>query len=337
MKPKQIALIGCGGAARWHAKCLLNSGEASIVGLVDPSTVSMERIRGRYRELVSVPGFADMDSLFEAVDLDAVVVATPHTLHYQQVKAALERGLHVLCEKPLACEAAHARELAALANAAGLTLMIAYQRRLDPVYCYLRRLIVDGALGELQAISIVGGQNWQQLNVADWRQQPDLSGGGMMMDSGSHLIDVLLWLVDQPVLTVSALVDTCGQAVDINCAALLQFAGGVQGHLSLVGNLAGAWFESVTVSGTQGFARYEIDPQHPWRTGRLAVYYDQSIVQPLITTGETTVVATWLDVLQGRRTNPAPAASGVRIADVTQAMYRSAQEQASVVLGGIVN
>ncbi len=152
----------------------------------------------------------------------------------------------------------------------------------------------------------------------------------MLMDSGSHLVDAMLWLVDRPVDWVAAIVDDLGTPVDINSTATIHFAGGVQGQITVIGDLATTWIESVMITGSQGVLRYEIEPQHPWRTGRVLHYRDGEIVQPLrLPTGLTPDEA-WLNAIQGRGLNPAPPEAGIRFAELATAIYQAGREHTIV-------
>ncbi len=330
----RVGVVGCGGAATWHASSMASAAEFEIVALADPSQANLDTFRSRVPIVAHAPTFADVDEMFASVDLDAITVVTPHTLHHPIVMSAIKRSLHVLCEKPLTCTSEHAREIEAAADAAGVTVMVHYQRRFDPAYSYMRTAIASGELGELRSISISCGQRWLQGTAGSWRQDPSLSGGGMLMDSGSHLVDMLLWLVDQPVRSVSALVDNVGSPVDINAAATVSFAGGVQGQLSVVGDLATTWMENVVVSGSEGLLRYEIEPQHPWRTGRVTHYRDGGIVQPLDLRGGPEAHQAWLSTIRGEIPNPSPPAAGLRVAELSDAIYRSAREGATIRIEG---
>ena len=326
MARQRIGIVGCGSVARWHVGNLLALDEVEIVGLVDPSATNLAAMRRAHPPLASVPAFAGAEEFYEAIPLDAVELNTPHTLHHAQVLAALDRGLHVLCEKPLAVDSAAAREIAARAAATDRTVMVAYQRRCDPAYRFMRRAIESGELGEIRAIAVVCGQNWQPLTVGSWRQDPALSGGGMLMDSGSHLVDALLWLVGRPPVAVAATVDALGSPVDINATATVRFDGGAQGQLTVIGDLPATWIESVLITGSAGVLRYETEPQHPWRTGRLFQYRDGAIAQPLDLPAAPTVDAAWLAAIAGRAPNPAPPEVGVWVAELTEAIYASARE-----------
>ena len=328
MERLRVGIVGCGLVAGYHARNLLAIEGVEIVGLAEPSETNLAAFRRSVPTLADVPAFADADALLDAVALDAVELNTPHALHHPQVLAALDRGLHVLCEKPLACTPGQARELAERAAASKLTVTVSYQRRVDPAYRYLHRAIAEGEIGEVQTIAVTCGQDWQRLTVGSWRQNPSLSGGGMLMDSGSHFVDVLLWLVGRPAAAVSATVDDVGTPVDINTTALIRFEGGAQGQLATIGNLPAKWIETVLVSGTTGVLGYETEPQHPWRTGRLHHYRDGAIVQPLdLPDAPPSMDAAWVDAIAGRAANPAPPAVAVRIAELTDGIYRAARNR----------
>jgi predicted dehydrogenase len=325
MQQIRIGLIGCGAVMAWHVQNLLARADAAIVGLADPSPQQLAQLVARRPTLEGLPAFRSYEEMFAALELDAVEVATPHTLHYAVVKAALERGLHVLCEKPLACEAAHARELVALAKAGKQVLMVSYQRHFDPGYRYLRQQIASGGLGDLRSIGVRIGQNWQQLTQGTWRQDPALSGGGMLMDSGSHLVDVLLWLVDRPVVRVAALLDQAGTLVDITSTVLVEFSGGLQANLQIIGDLPALWLEEMLISGTRGMLRYQSDPQHPWREGVVEHWRGNELVRPLELPEAPTSDANWLDAIAGVAANEAPGTLGLQVALVTAAIYQAAQ------------
>ena len=226
----RVGVVGCGLVAGYHARNLLALEGVEVAGLADPSEANLARVHREVPALADVPGFTSAEELYDAVELDAVGINTPHMLHHAQVLATIDRGLlHVLCEKPLACTPGEARELAVHAAASGLTVTASYQRRVDPAYRYLRQTIERGELGEVQAVTVTCGQAWRRLTTGSWRQDPALSGGGMLMDSGSHMVDVLLWLVGRPVTAVAATVDDRDTPVDIDATALVRFAGGAQG------------------------------------------------------------------------------------------------------------
>ncbi len=285
--------------------------------------------------LDGVPAFGSPGELYDRVEVDAVLVSTPHTMHYPMIMEALERGLHVLSEKPLACTPEEAHDIAVATAASGLTVTIAYQRRLDPAYLYMRDAIVRGDLGELQAVSITCGQHWGAGTRTGWRQLSELSGGGMLMDTGSHIVDVLCWLVDRPFLDIHAIVDDRGRPVDIDTTALIAFEGGVQAQLAVLGGMPCRHLESVVVSGTEAALRYENDPQYPFRQGSVTRYSEDAETRPLnLRAGVGEVVKAWVAAIRGQRENPCPPSAGVRVAELTQAILEAGRGARATEVAG---
>src|SRR5439155_1420158 len=146
------------------------------------------------------PEAAEYDS-FDALlksppsNLDAVVLVTPHTLHYPQAKSALEHGLHVLTEKPMVTSSDHAYDLWRTASRAKKLLAITFQAPYTPEFHYLAQQRDAGNLGKIQLISGSLSQEWLKGTTGKWRQDPSLSGGGMMYDSGAHLLNAFMWLL----------------------------------------------------------------------------------------------------------------------------------------------
>jgi predicted dehydrogenase len=332
MQPLRIAMIGCGGAATFHARTLLSLEGVEIVGIVDPSEAGRARMKSANPTIADVPEFTDTADLYAAVEVDGVQIITPHTLHHPQVVEAIGHGVHALCEKPLATSVEDARDIAARADSAGVIVTVSYQRRLDPAYVYMRQAIEAGGLGEIRTVAITNGQRWMRGTTGSWRQDPSLSGGGMLMDSGSHHVESLLSLAGAPAVSVSALVDTFGAPVDINSSTTIRFANGAQGQLTIIGDLPATWIEHVYVSGTEGILRYETEPQHPWRTGRVFQYRDGAIAQPLDLPGTRSMDPAWVAAIRGEIPNPSPPEVGVRVAELTDAIYRSAREGRTIDL-----
>jgi len=146
----------------------------------------------------------------------------------------------------------------------------------------------------------------------------------MLMDTGSHIVDVLCWLVGRPFVDVHAVVDNRGRPVDIDTTALIAFEGGVQAQLAVLGGLAFRHLESVVLSGTEAALRYENDPQYPFRQGSVTRYSEDSETRPLnLRTGVGEVVTAWIAAIRGERENPCPPSAGVAVAELTQAILRA--------------
>src|SRR5438309_1190831 len=107
----RLGLIGCGGFARYRISRMLEIPEVAIVALADPDADQIGRTCQAYQLLQGIPTFDSHRDMLEKVEMDAIAIATPHTQHFQQVLDSLERGKHVICEKPLVTSSGEARQL----------------------------------------------------------------------------------------------------------------------------------------------------------------------------------------------------------------------------------
>lgn len=247
----RIGFIGAGGIAPGHYERLVATGRAEIVALADPSASSLVRFRERCPGSEAIPAFSTFEEMIEDASLDAVLILSPHAFHCEQIAASLKQGLHVLAEKPFVCSSPDARALIGQAREAGRVLSLSYQRHYDPVFRYMRSAIREGQLGEIQFVQSMQAQEWLRLTQGTWRQVHAISGGGQLNDSGSHVIDIVLWVTGLEVEEVSARGELFGGEVDVNGAITLKFRNGALGNLSIIGN-APAWHEDHTIIGSEG-------------------------------------------------------------------------------------
>jgi len=250
-KKVRIGLIGCGGIMHWHVDQLQKVKQAEVVALVDTKKASPERMVERHPHLAGLPTFKDYVKMLDAVKPEAVTIATPHTLHFQQIMTCLDRGLHVLTEKPMVCSVAHAKAIIKKARQKKRVMMISYQRHFSPAFRGARRLIADGKIGKVTYIAALQGQEWLRGTKGTWRQDPKLSGGGQLNDSASHLLDIILWVSNLTPQTVYARIDNRGSKVDINTSLTVSFQEGAVGSIAIVGDAPG-WWEEVTYYGDKG-------------------------------------------------------------------------------------
>ncbi len=241
-----FALVGCGGMANWHAATLQKIADAKVVALVDTVPSHTATFKQKYFPEAAEYGSLDALLAHPPAKLDAVVLVTPHTLHYPQAKAALSHGLHVLCEKPMVTSSEHAYDLWRAQKASGKRLGITFQAPYTAEYQYLKMLRECGEWGKVQLIQGWLAQGWMKGTTGMWRQDPALSGGGQMYDSGSHVLNGMMWLMDDPVVEVSCFIDNAGAPVDINGVAILKFQNGAMGSVAIGGNSPG-WHVRIQV------------------------------------------------------------------------------------------
>lgn len=142
-------------------------------------------------------------------EVDAVYVATEHYRHCEDVLAAAEAGKHVLCEKPLATSVADGRRMIEVCRANGVALQVAYYRRYYPKMLRMKELLDSGAIGTpvYAHIHLSSRLAPEAITPANWRLDAERSGGGNLVDTGSHRLDLLCWLLGEPA-EVAAFADT---------------------------------------------------------------------------------------------------------------------------------
>jgi predicted dehydrogenase len=215
----RIGVVGAGWfASRRHLPDIVACLEAELVALCRRSPAELALLAEQFH---APRTYTDFDRMLDEAPLEALLIATPHALHFPQAKAALERGLHVLVEKPLAVSGRQAEDLAALATARGRVLSTAVNPPFWPHCAHLKALREQGALGEIEAaqITMVGAVEhvFGRAPMPDhlpglvrptlFRGDPALNGGGNLMDSGSHLVSELLWVTGLSPRAVTARLD----------------------------------------------------------------------------------------------------------------------------------
>ena len=237
--PVEFGVVGLGARGLIHAGQIADDPRSSVVAAADVSEAARTSAADDLGLLASAI-YESIDELLDVETLDAVFIATPHTLHYEQITAALDRGLHVLCEKPLTTDIDHAKELVERAAESNRLVMPGYQRHLDPAFVAAReRWQARESTPTMFTAEI--SQNWYSRFDGSWRANPDLSGGGMLYDTGSHVLDVMLWVTGmEPTAVVAdmAFADE-DHRVDKSASLLVEFAEGVTASVSIGGDAGG--------------------------------------------------------------------------------------------------
>lgn len=189
----RVGVVGAGRIVeRAHLPALTMRPDVAVTAIYDPDG---QRSRALAQQFAIPTVCASLEELL-ACPVDLVLVACPNALHAPVTIAALEAGRHVLCEKPMAIDAAAAAAMAATARRTGKQVMIGFNNRFRPDISTLYALVRSGRIGRVQAI--YGG--WLRRNgvpgAQTWFTRRSLSGGGALIDLGSHLVDIALWLVD---------------------------------------------------------------------------------------------------------------------------------------------
>ncbi len=324
--PLRIAVLGCGRMGRVHAERIAADGRGVVAAGFDVDPAQRAALRS---VAPSAETFESLDRLLEVEFLDAAVVATPTSLHFDQVVACRERGLHVLCEKPLA----DTRErIAALVESSteGPVLTVGYQRRFWSTYRRVRNEVRSGDWGRVQAVSFLNVENWQQSIAGTWRDDPDVNWGGFVGDRGSHEIDGLSFLTGLRPVEVFARVSNHGSRVPI----LVSISAVLEGDVPLTMDFVGSGQYrgedlSIHCEGADWMLRGPVPVGQEVWLGR-----DESMERVEDSTPGTNPTSGFLDLLLEGGDDPAPASCALPVHDFTAAVLESARTGRSVQVTG---
>ncbi len=204
--PKKQVRVGIIGPSWWvnfwHLPAIQNHPNALVTAVCGTSARSPEEVAAKYGP--DARYYTDVNEMLDNAPLDGVIVCTPNDLHYPSAMAALERGLHVTCEKPLALSANQAREMAHMARQRGLVGMTNFPYRDNPCVQALRRLVQEGYIGELLHITGQYNGGFGLSRPPGWRGLRERSGAGILGDLGSHLIDLARYVTRDEFASVCA-------------------------------------------------------------------------------------------------------------------------------------
>lgn len=318
-----LAIIGCGGMSHSHGENLKHIPEANVVALCDINPENMDKLwKAKFDGRKDIKRYGSMDKLLKSPPkgLDAVIIITPHTLHFPQAMAALDAGYHVLVEKPMCTSSAHAKKLADQVKKTGKLLQVSFQASYSCEFAYIRDVLQKGGIGELQTVTAWSHQGWRgDGKRRTWRHDPKLSGGGQMYDTGAHLFNAIAWCLDRPVEEVFCWIDNKGMPVDINAVMTIKWEGGVLGTATISGNNPG-WDEGIIIAGDKGRL-------HTGIHGGKLEHFDgrNKLKYPSVPFPHQSPDRNFVDVLLGRTEPMCPVRYGILHSWMMDALYKSAK------------
>jgi len=196
-EPLRLGLVGCGRIAQTYLEALRGLPEIHLAGVADVRVDVAQSVAAQ----AGTRAFESHARLADDVPLDAVIVCTPPSTHRECAEFFLDRGVHVLCEKPLATSSREAEAMLDRAESADLVLMMASKFRYADDVIKAKGIVDSGILGEVILFenvfcAKVGMQN-------RWNSMPEISGGGVLIDNGTHSVDIARYLLG-PIATVQA-------------------------------------------------------------------------------------------------------------------------------------
>ena len=318
----KIGIVGCGGISYYHVNNLFQVENAKVVAFCDVSLERARKLRDyvyRYRELKpNEMVYEDYKELITSEELDGVYILTPHAYHFEQAMYALQHNLHVLVEKPMCIKPENARRLIKEAERRKRVLLVSYQRHYMPIFRYVKRAIGSGEIGNVRLITVRLGQDWIKPCTGTWRVNPDISGGGELIDSGSHVVDIVHWLVDKKPIEVFAHIYNDGAPVDVYSHVVIRLEDNITAAITINGNYKAIWMEEEAIDGTDGTVYI--------RNGRVSIVKEGQTRIPMRLPPGSTPDANFINCILGKEKNESPGIYGYIVALVTQAAYRSAKE-----------
>lgn len=325
-KPVRAAIIGCGGMAWHHIRTMLRQLDTTrIVAICDPSPKAYETAGPLFKEagLAPPPNEPDLDRLLNEYRdrLDAAFIITPHAFHRDQAEACLQAGLDVLLEKPMVMNAAEARSLIGTRDRTGRVLVVAFPGSLSPQIRTAARMLRSGELGPILSISAVAWQSWGPGTVGTWRQQPEISGGGFLFDTGAHMLNTVADLAGEDFDQVAAWLDNHGRPVDTLAAVMGRLKSGTLVTLNGCGEAIPSCASDVRVFCTRGILRTGI-----WGERLELQRHGRRSLRKVPVAPSQGVWEQFLAVRSGAMPNPCPPEVGLRMAALWDAIKASAAQ-----------
>jgi len=194
MGPVRLGIVGCGAVAEMaHIPAAQQVEDAHLVALIDTDLARANSLAARHAIPLVAAGVEDV-----AEEVDAVILATPPHVRCHIARQALERGLHVLCEKPMANTSDECRQMVEMARSAQRTLAVGHTYRFFPNRIRSRALIQGGELGSLISGKIEQGDPFSWPSHTFYTLKKDWVPGGVLFNEGIHLLDMLLWWFGTP-------------------------------------------------------------------------------------------------------------------------------------------
>jgi predicted dehydrogenase len=345
------ARIGIIGVGWWtttaHIPGMLKNPDAELVAVADRRPEVMQKASEKYG--LSAKQYTDYKAMLAEEKLDGVIVATNHTSHYENAKACLDAGLHVMLEKPMVLKASHAHDLRDTAQRKGVELIIGYPWHYIQNTRTARDIIQSGELGAIEYVSSLftsmvieyyrGDEakyrdtfNFPVTGPGSAYSDPNLSGGGQGHLQVTHSAGTLFFVIGLQADRVSSFMNNLGLAVDVADAISVRFKS--QGRTAPVGVLGSTGNLGI---GDSGVNELQVCCEHGRLTlehmsGTLYVrkhdgqetHYEPTPAAdryPMYATGDNLV-----SVIVGKGGNESPAEVGVRVVELLDAAYRSAAE-----------
>ena len=250
-EPLELAIVGAGRIAQSYVDVIAASSVARVVAVADVDEAAAARLARKFGDARS---FGSHEALTKAVEPDGVIIATPPSTHGPVALHFLERGVPVLCEKPLAIDSASASAMIQAAERAGVLLTMAAKFRFADDVTRARHILESGILGDLMLFE---NAFTSRVDMAGrWNVDPQISGGGVLIDNGTHSVDIARFFLG-PIGDVMAVEGKRTQHLDVEdtVRVFLRSVDGVIGSIDLSWSLDKSLDHYLAIFGTEGEIR----------------------------------------------------------------------------------
>lgn len=264
-----VGIIGAGNFGAAHARAIREVDGLRLVAACRDDVTALSAFTAEF----GGKGYTDWRQLLADDKVDAVVIATPHAMHAEMAIGAARAGKHILLEKPMAPTVAECDAINATVAAGGVKLMVAHLVHFSKPCMAARKVIEDGTIGRPLIASSWMIKLWMEHNRRDWHLR-NATGGGMLMTAGIHALDRLVWLMDDEVTSVSAMLGAKfhEQEADDTSMLALRFKRGGMGQVQSVGYRNGAVGFAMDLVCERGTLRIDMD--HGTMIGRDSMWTD---------------------------------------------------------------
>lgn len=318
----RLGVIGAGLKAADYAKGWAAMDDVRIVASAEVSIVS----RQRFGDICEAAGAArpaeypDADAMLKAMQgqMDAVYVSTPHVFHGANALAVVEAGYDLLLEKPMVTTVDEALALAEAEKRTGRIIVIAFQGGLSPLVHDTKERARRGDFGDLVSVNASIWEGWAKQYAGQWKQQPEISGGGFMFDTGAHMMNTVCVLADAEFERLSAFANNRGLKVDLVTAVAARLSNGALVTFNAAGEGPPGCASAITFFYSKAIVR--IDAWGKWREVMI-----EGVAEPREEMEiRDTPMHTFQAVRDGRLANPSTVANGLRFARLWDAIKASA-------------
>ncbi|MHB8575208.1 MAG: Gfo/Idh/MocA family protein [Dehalococcoidia bacterium] len=264
--PVRVAVIGRGLIARRsHLPAFAAREDAAVTGVASGHLETARQVAAEFH----VPHvYPNWEAAVADPSIDAVDICTPNALHAEIAVAAARAGKHVLVEKPMAVTLAEADAMIAAARTAGVVLMVAHNLRFAPAVAELKHLLNERTIGRVLAAHSVfmhAGPEETWGATSDWFWREETAGGGALLDLGVHMIDLLRWFVDRPVIEVCAMTARLLKPTfaDDNAVVTMRFDGDVLASMQTSWTARPFLRHQITILGELGHLAYDARAPEP--------------------------------------------------------------------------